>query len=98
VDCLKTLFTPFLPHTSQRVHELLGHDGWLAGPVEFEEVDEGGDRHEILTGDYSDWVGSWQPSDLRPGQPLREPTPLFRKLDASIVAEELARMRDADAA
>jgi len=98
VDCLKTLFTPFLPHTSQRVHELLGHDGWLAGPVEFEEVDEDGDRHEILTGDYSDWVGSWQPSDLRPGQPLREPTPLFRKLDASIVAEELARMRDADAA
>jgi methionyl-tRNA synthetase len=98
VDCLKTLFTPFLPHTSQRVHELLGHDGWLAGPVEFEEVDEGGDRHEILTGDYSDWVGSWQPSDLRPGQPLREPTPLFRKLDASIVADELARMRDADAA
>ena len=27
VDSLKTIFTPFLPHTSQVVHELLGYDG-----------------------------------------------------------------------
>jgi methionyl-tRNA synthetase len=94
VDSLKTLFTPFLPHTSQRVHELLGHDGWLAGPLAFREVDEDGETHEILTGDYSQWVGSWEPSDLRPGQTLAEPRPLFRKLDEAIVEEELARMRD----
>ena len=25
------------------VHELLGYDGWLAGPLEFREVDEDGD-------------------------------------------------------
>jgi methionyl-tRNA synthetase len=95
VDSLKTLFTPFLPHTAQHVHELLGHDGLLAGPVEFREVDEGGgETHEILTGDYAGWVGSWAPSDLKPGQALREPRPLFKKLDESIVEEELARMRD----
>ncbi|HEY0415935.1 MAG TPA: methionine--tRNA ligase [Gaiellaceae bacterium] len=93
VDDLKTLFTPFLPHTSQQVHELLGHEGFVAGPVEFREVDEDGDRHEILTGDYSGWVGRWEPGDLRPGQALREPRPLFKKLDESIVAEELARMQ-----
>jgi methionyl-tRNA synthetase len=98
VDSLKTLFTPFLPHTSQQVHELLGYDGWLAGPLEFREVDEDGERHEILTGDYAAWVGNWGPSDLRPGQELREPRPLFRKLDSAIVEEELARMRDADPA
>ena len=46
--------------------------------------------HEVLTGDYTGWVGSWEPSDLRPGQALREPKPLFRKLDDSIVDEELA--------
>jgi len=27
---------PFLPFTSQAVHELLGYDGWLAGPLEFQ--------------------------------------------------------------
>ena len=96
VDSLKTLFTPFLPHTSQVVHELLGHEGFIAGPVEFQEVHEEGDVHEILTGDYSGWVGRWEPSELRPGQALREPRPLFRKLDESIVAEELARMQDDD--
>ena len=98
VDSLKTLFTPFLPHTSQTVHELLGQEGWIAGPLEFREVDEDGVTHEVLTGDYASWVGSWEPSELQPGTPLEEPRPLFRKLDESIVDEELARMAGADAA
>jgi methionyl-tRNA synthetase len=93
VDSLKTVFTPFLPHTSQRLHELLGHDDVIAGPVESREVDEDGEAHEILTGDYAGWAGRWEPSDLRPGQPLREPRPLFKKLDDAIVDEELERMR-----
>ncbi len=97
VDSLKTLLTPFLPHTSQQVHELLGYDGFLAGPVEFRDVDDDGETHEILTGDYTGWVGRWEPSNLRPGQQLREPRPLFKKLDESIVEEELRRMRDAGA-
>jgi methionyl-tRNA synthetase len=99
VDSLKTLFTPFLPFTSQRVHELLGHDGWLAGPLEFREVQEEADTHVVLTGDYASWVGRWEPSELRPGQDLREPGPLFRKLDPeTIVPEELERMRAAASA
>jgi methionyl-tRNA synthetase len=98
VDSLKTLFTPFLPFTSQRLHELLGYDGWIAGPLEFREVDEDGQTHEVLTGDYASWVGSWEPSDLRPGQELQVPQPLFRKLDDSVVSDELRRLSDADAA
>ena len=97
VDSLKTILTPFLPHTSQQVHELLGYDGFIAGPVEFREVEDDGETHEILTGDYTGWVGRWEPSNLRPGQQLREPKPLFRKLDESIVEDELRRMRDAGA-
>ena len=63
VDSLKVLFTPFLPHTSQQLHELLGYDGWLAGPLEFREVAEAeGRSHEVLTGDYASWTGGWQPS------------------------------------
>jgi methionyl-tRNA synthetase len=96
VDSLKTMFTPFLPHTSQVVHELLGYEGFIAGPLVFREVEEeDGRKHEILTGDYRSWVGSWSPSELPPGQALQEPRPLFKKLDDSVVEEELARMREA---
>jgi methionyl-tRNA synthetase len=92
VDSLKVLFTPFLPHTCQRLHELLGYEGWLAGPLEFRTVsEEGGRSHEVLSGDYASWVGSWDPSRLAPGQTLAEPAPLFRKLDRAIVADELER-------
>jgi methionyl-tRNA synthetase len=96
VDSLKTIFTPFLPHTSQVVHELLGHEGYIAGPLVFREVEEeDGRKHEILTGDYKSWVGSWEPSELQPGQTLQEPRQLFKKLDDSVVEDELQRMRDA---
>jgi methionyl-tRNA synthetase len=97
VDSLKTLFTPVLPHTSQQLHELLGYDDVIAGPVEFREVEDEGEVHEILTGDYTRWVGRWEPSALLPGQKLREPRPLYKKLDESIVEEELARMRASSA-
>src|SRR4051812_47398557 len=99
VDSLKTIFTPFLPHTSQLVHELLGHEGYLAGPLEFREVvEEDGRAHEVLTGDYASWVGSWEPSTLQPGQVLQPPRPLFKKLDDTVVDEELERMRSSAAA
>jgi methionyl-tRNA synthetase len=91
VDSLKVIFTPFLPHTSQQLHELLGYEGWLAGPLEFREVAESeGRSHKVLTGDYSEWVGTWEPSSLPPGQTLREPRPLFRKLDPSTGEDELS--------
>ena len=91
VDSLKTLFTPFLPFSSQVLHELLGYDGCIAGPLELRTVEEeDGSTHEILTGDYASWVGSWAPSELPTGQVLREPRPLFRKLDVeAVLAAEL---------
>jgi len=88
VDSLKTLLTPFLPFTSQVVHELLGHEGHLAGALEIRRVDD----HDVLTGDYAAWVGRWAPSELAPGTPLQEPRPLFRKLPPETAAEELARL------
>jgi methionyl-tRNA synthetase len=93
VDTLKIMFTPFLPFTSQKLHQLLGYEGWLAGPLEFREIEEeGGAKHTILTGDYTQWVGSWRPSELPAGQKLREAEPLFKKLDPGIVDDELARL------
>jgi methionyl-tRNA synthetase len=96
IDGLKVLFAPFLPFTSQLLHELLGHEGYLAGPLEFREVGGPDDPHVVLTGDYAGWVGRWEPSRLAPGQALREPRPLFRKLDPeAVVAGEVARMEAA---
>jgi len=36
----------------------------------------------------------WESSPLRAGTPVEPPTPLFAKLDDSIVEEELARMAE----
>jgi methionyl-tRNA synthetase len=100
IDNLKILLTPFLPFSSQRLHEILGYDGVIAGPLEFRTVtEEDGSEHVVLTGDYEGWVGRWEPSALPPQQPLREPQPLFAKLDPeNVVTDELARMEAAAAA
>jgi methionyl-tRNA synthetase len=99
IDSLKVLFTPFLPFTSQLVHELLGYDDLIAGPLEFrDETEEDGSVHTTLTGDYASWGGSWEPSALPVEQRLREPRPLFKKLDPDqVVAEELERMEHSPA-
>ena len=76
---------------------LLGHlaeldrAGEPAGPIEFREVEEDGRSHQVLTGDYASWTGAWQPSELPPGLALREPRPLFVKLDETIGEDDLAR-------
>jgi methionyl-tRNA synthetase len=96
VDSLKTIFTPFLPFSSQALHELLGYEGWIAGPLEFQTVrEEGGAEHEVLTGGYADWVGRWERSELPVGQRLPEPRPLFRKLDLEQVLRD--ELGDGDA-
>jgi methionyl-tRNA synthetase len=93
VNSLKIFFTPFLPFSSQRLHEYLGFDGFIAGPLAFKQYSEAnGISHRVLTGDYTEWVGRWEVSDLPAGQALREPKPLFKKLDEKVVDEELARL------
>jgi methionyl-tRNA synthetase len=100
VDSLKLLFLPFLPHSSQTLHELLGYEGWIAGPLEFRDVVEpDGAGHTVLSGDYGSWVGRWEPTSLAPGQSLKPPSPLFAKLDrAAVVSSELERMSGTAAA
>jgi methionyl-tRNA synthetase len=95
VDNLKTLMTPFMPFSSQQIHEMLGYEGYLAGPLEFHDfTEEDGRSHRVLTGNYPSWVGHWQPSTLPIGRPIGKPQPLFKKLDESVIEEELARMAE----
>jgi methionyl-tRNA synthetase len=98
VDSLKTMLAPFLPFSAQRLHELLGYDSVIAGPLALEPVGEEVDEHVVLTGDYASWDGRWEPSALPAGQVLPDPKPLFAKLDPEqVVADELARMEAAAA-
>ena len=91
-DC-NTMLSPFLPHSAQRVHELLGGTGTVAPQPEVREVDDldGGPGYPVLTGEYSE-VPAWASTPLPAGRALAKPKPVFTKLDPSIVDEELARL------
>ena len=92
VDDAKTLLTPFLPRSSQQVHELLGGSGTWSDMPRVEEVDEaGGPSYPVITGTY-DGAARWASVPLRAGTPLAVPKPLFTKLDTSVVDSELARL------
>jgi methionyl-tRNA synthetase len=95
-DC-NALLTPFLPHSAQKVHELLGGTGvWSAEP-QIEEVTDldDGSPYPIITGRYDKGQAGWGSTPLPPsGTPLAAPTPVFTKLDESIVEEELARLEE----
>jgi methionyl-tRNA synthetase len=93
-DC-NALLTPFLPHSSQQVHELLGGTGtWSVAPRIDEVTDlDDGSPYPIITGSYGEAQAVWASTPLPPpGTPLAPPTPVFTKLDPSIVEEELARL------
>jgi len=64
---LKTVFYPFLPFSSEKLHYFLGFDG---------SVKEQG----------------WKMQFLPPAQKLRQPQPLFIKLDEEIVVKESSRL------
>ena len=93
IDSLKTLFAPFLPFTSQRLHDYLGYDSDLFGRQYTEEVHETERTHLALRYDGSSAQGAWVPSDLQPGQVLRQPGPLFTKLEPEVVDQEMERMQ-----
>ena len=92
IDSLKLLFAPFLPFSSQKLHKALGYDSDLMGQQQIEERTEATRTHQALTYQYVHLGDVWAPSQLQPGQALRRPEPLFRKLEPEIVEQELARL------
>ncbi|MCU1455875.1 MAG: methionyl-tRNA synthetase [Acidimicrobiales bacterium] len=91
---LNVMLTPFLPHGAQRVYANLGVDADVPLP-ERSLVGEGDDRHLVLRTPLGG--PTWGPLRMPPGAPLGEASPLFAKLDPSVVDDELARLADAPA-
>ena len=78
VDDAKTLLTPFLPHSSQKVFEALGGQGIWAAQPEIREVTDFNDDVEgvgvpgvvdypVMTGDYAGEQASWRRTDIEIG-------------------------------
>ena len=97
IDWLKVLFSPFLPHTSQLLHETLGYDQPLFGDLVTHEVADDLSTHTVMLYEPGEALTAsgedlWQPVPLTPGKAFNQPKPLFIKLEASIVEEERARL------
>ncbi len=86
VDNLKTMLTPFLPFSCQRLHQMLGYDDVIAPQPVVREFSEAGVTHQVLTGDYSQ-DDRWTASRLAPGTTLKTPEALFKRLDEVVVEE-----------
>ena len=101
VTDLNLMLSPFLPHAANDVDRVLGGNGRIAPMPRIEEVDEldpdhlpeafdGRSGYPIITGDYQD-APTWGRHPVTVGTPVAKPTPVFTKLDESIVDAELAR-------
>jgi methionyl-tRNA synthetase len=71
LNCLKVILSPFLPFSSQSLHEFLGFDG----RIEDEK-----------------WDFNYLVKAIKPGHPLRQPKPLYTKLELQVVDEETQRL------
>ena len=105
VTDLNLMLSPFLPHAANDIDRVMGGAGEIAPMPYIEDVEEldpqvlpadfeGRDGYPIITGAYTK-VPTWERHPITPGTPIAKPTPVFVKLDESIVEEELARYADA---
>ena len=102
---LNLMLSPFLPHAANDIDRVMGGAGEIAPMPYIEDVEEldpqvlpadfeGRNGYPIITGDYTK-VPTWERHPITAGTPISKPTPVFVKLDESIVEEELARYADA---
>src|SRR5690625_4328363 len=93
VSDLNIMLSPFLPHSANAVDAAIGGTGDVAPLPRVEEVEDldGGPGYPVITGDYTG-VPAWGRRPVQVGAPVAKPAPIFTKLDASIVEEELRRL------
>ncbi len=80
-DC-NVMFTPFMPHSAQKIYQMLGGEGVWSGLPEIRTVsEEGGPDYSVIMGDYASAKAVWERQPIVAGTPLSKPEPLFAKLD-----------------
>ena len=109
VSDLNLILSPFLPHSSNAVHQVLGGEGTLTPMPRIEEVTDldassEGLLHEV-EGESAglttfpiitgDYSGfaEWKSTPVRVGATVAKPTPVFVKLDTEVIDDELSRLR-----
>jgi methionyl-tRNA synthetase len=97
LDC-NTILAPFLPFSANAVHGVFGGQGELMPMPRIDHVEDldpedgaGLQVYPIITGDYSA-TPCWGSRPVTVGATVDKPTPVFTKLDPSVVDEELARL------
>ena len=92
IDSLKTLFSPVLPFSSERLNLSLGYTEPLFGSQVVEERTDTLGKHLVLRYLPDNASGFWGPSQIKPGQKILQPEPLYQKLDEEVAEEELTRL------
>jgi methionyl-tRNA synthetase len=92
INALKIMWSPILPFTGQQLHEMLGEEGTLFGRQVVRTYAESSRSHEALTYEGETACGGWERAVIPAGRTLPKPSPLFKRLEAEVAAEELARL------
>ncbi len=92
IDSIKVMLAPFIPFTCEKLNMFLGYSTPLFGNQIVETITDELGEHKILRYNPEGAGGDWSASQLKSGQLLRQPQPLFKKLEPVIVEEERARL------
>lgn len=97
IDWIKLIFSPFLPFTCENLHTYLGYKQPLFGTLVTREIVDDLSSHEVMLYEPGESLSAggldlWVPTTLEPGKPFEQPSPLFKKLEPSIVDEERERL------
>jgi methionyl-tRNA synthetase len=92
IDSIKIMLAPFIPFTCEKLHTFLGYDSPLFGTQYVQKINDEQGEHNALRYDPSNASGTWKPGTLSAGRSLRQPGPLFRKLEPEIIEQERTRL------
>ena len=97
IDWLKIMFAPFLPETSQKLHQILSDETPLFRRPFTQSVADSLGSHLVLglTNEESlakAGTDAWSAKTLEEGKPFNQPVALFKKFDHSIVEEERSKL------
>lgn len=92
INILKLLFSPFLPHSSEKLNQYLGYTQPLFGEQYTEDLKDKLGTHTVLRYSGENAAGKWERNKLEAGKKFNKPQPLYQKLDPSTAEVERERL------